>query len=88
MAYLPTGHSISFDCPTAPTNQPGFANVQISVAPVASEKDPAEQAKHALAPAPGEPSGCALDLFRSVTILDVVARLGERAARRGRVCCV
>ena len=31
----------------------GFANVHF-VAPVASEKDPAGQAKHSLAPGPGE----------------------------------
>ena len=52
-AYLPTGHSVSFESPSTATNQPGFANVH-SVAPAASEKDPAEQAKHALAPGPGE----------------------------------
>ena len=53
MAYLPTGHSVSFESPSTATNRPGFANVQL-VAPVASEKDPAEQAKHSLAPGPGE----------------------------------
>ena len=52
-AYLPTGHSVSFESPSTATNQPGFANVHL-VAPVASEKAPAGQAKHELAPGPGE----------------------------------
>ena len=48
-AYLPTGHSISFESPSTATNQPGFANVHF-VALVASEKDPADAARRRAAP--------------------------------------